>query len=43
MIKSDAGYIRNVILPVEGTTTEMLVVLDPDLILTAVQHKSDVV
>jgi len=41
MIKSDAGYIRNVILPDDNSTREMLVVLDPDLILNAVQIKSD--
>ena len=43
MIKSDAGYIKNVILPEEGKAAEMLVVLDPNLILAAVQNKPDAV
>jgi len=41
LIKRDAGYIRNVIRPGEDNTQEMLVVLDPDLILNAVQKRAD--
>jgi len=41
VIKRDAGYIRNVIVPADGSILEMLVVLDPDLILTAVQTQAE--
>lgn len=41
MIKSDAGYIRNVINPGGNCAQEMLVVLDPDLILNAIQKMVD--
>ncbi|RII26966.1 MAG: chemotaxis protein CheW [Geobacter sp.] len=41
MIKHDAGYIRNVISRDGDCEQEMLVVLDPDLILNAVQKRPD--
>lgn len=40
VIKRDAGFVRNVIHSSNESESEMLVVLDPDLILNAVQKKA---
>ena len=41
IIKRDAGYIKNVVNLCENSAQEMLVILDPDLILNAVQKIAD--